>query len=101
MMMRSVLLLLSFLISTEAFSLVMMGRRAGKGNLKKTLSGAESVSKRKNASVNSLNQGKGQEITGVTLPAEGRIKGWEFGEGQRMACANVAGSFYAVQGDCP
>jgi nitrite reductase/ring-hydroxylating ferredoxin subunit len=85
----------------ESFQLVMMGRRAvGKGNLKKSLSG-ESVSKKKGNSVNSLNQGKGQEITGVTLPADGAIKGWEFGEGQQMACANVDGTFYAIQGDCP
>lgn len=95
--------LLCFLLpsNTKAFSLVMMGRRAGKGNLKKSLSG-ESVSKRSKAnSVNSLNQGKGQEITGVTLPADGMIKGWEFGEGKKMACANVDGNFFAVQGDCP
>jgi nitrite reductase/ring-hydroxylating ferredoxin subunit len=87
----------------ESFQLVMMGRRAagkGKGNLKKSLSG-ESVSKKKGNSVNSLNQGRGQEITGVTLPVDGAIKGWEFGEGQQMACANVDGTFYAIQGDCP
>lgn len=86
----------------ECFQLVMMGRRGGKGkgNLKKQLSG-ESVSKKKANSVNALNQGRGQEITGVTLPAEGGLKGWEFGEGKRMACANVDGTFYAVQGDCP
>jgi nitrite reductase/ring-hydroxylating ferredoxin subunit len=49
----------------------------------------------------SLNKGRGQEITGVTLPAAGEIKGWEFGDGVRMACANVNGRYYAVQGDCP
>ena len=48
-----------------------------------------------------MNQGKGQEITGVTLPADGTIKGWEFGDKVTMACANVGGTFYAVQGDCP
>merc|ERR1712176_1474558 len=53
------------------------------------------------SNVKSLNQGRGQEITGVTLPAEGKVKGWEFGEKQRIACANVGGSFYAIQGDCP
>ena len=31
----------------------------------------------------------------------GKIKGWEFGEKQRLACANVDGSFYVVQGECP
>ena len=45
----------------------------------------------------SLNRGRGQEITGVTLPAEGRLKGWEFGQGVRMACANVNGQFFALQ----
>jgi nitrite reductase/ring-hydroxylating ferredoxin subunit len=86
----------------ESFQLVMMGRRApgGKGNLKKSLSG-ESISKKKGNSVNSLNEGRGQEITGVSLPADGAIKGWEFGEGQQMACANVDGTLYAIQGNCP
>ena len=45
----------------------------------------------------SFNQGKGQEITGVTLPGEGSIKGWEFGEGVKLAVANVGGKFYALQ----
>lgn len=31
----------------------------------------------------------------------GTIKGWEFGGGVQMACANVDGKFYALQGDCP
>jgi nitrite reductase/ring-hydroxylating ferredoxin subunit len=43
----------------------------------------------------------GQEITGVTLPGEGQIKGWEFGDAVRVACANVDGSYFAVQGQCP
>mmetsp|Transcript_16893 Transcript_16893/g.41156 ORF Transcript_16893/g.41156 Transcript_16893/m.41156 type:complete len:199 (-) Transcript_16893:38-634(-) len=85
----------------EGFQLVMMGRRGGKkGTLKQQLSG-EGVSKKKANSPNSLNEGRGQEITGVTLPAEGGLKGWEFGEGKVMACANVDGNFYAVQGNCP
>jgi len=29
------------------------------------------------------------------------IKGWEFGGGVRMACTNVDGTFYAIQGSCP
>eukprot|EP00525_Craspedostauros_australis_P007091 CAMPEP_0198116326 /NCGR_PEP_ID=MMETSP1442-20131203/11490_1 /TAXON_ID= /ORGANISM="Craspedostauros australis, Strain CCMP3328" /LENGTH=205 /DNA_ID=CAMNT_0043774111 /DNA_START=163 /DNA_END=780 /DNA_ORIENTATION=+ len=84
----------------HAFSLVMMGRR-GKGKLKKTLSGESVSSKKSNSSVNAMNRGKGQEITGVTLPAEGSVKGWEFGEKVTMACANVEGAFYAIQGECP
>lgn len=85
----------------EGFQLVMMGGRSRKkGNLKQQLSG-EGVSKKKGNSVSAQNQGRGQEITGVTLPAEGGLKGWEFGEGKRMACANVGGEFYAVQGECP
>ena len=31
----------------------------------------------------------------------GKIKGWEFGEKVTLACANVGGRFYALQGDCP
>jgi nitrite reductase/ring-hydroxylating ferredoxin subunit len=89
------------LTHVNSFSLVMMAARKGRGNLKKSLQG-ESVSKKKNANpTNALNQGKGQEITGVTLPAEGAMKGWEFGDKVTMVCANVGGRFYAVQGDCP
>jgi len=85
----------------RSFSFVLMAKR-GKGSLQKALDGADSISrKKKSNSVNSLNQGKGQEITGVTLPAEGKIKGWEFGDKVTMACANVGGTLYAVQGECP
>lgn len=92
-----------------AFSLVMMGSRRGKrGGLQKSLDPAssgdkfvKSSKKSKSSPMNQLNNGKGQEITGVTLPADGNIKGWEFGEGVTMACANVGGKFYALQGDCP
>ena len=35
------------------------------------------------------------------LPFVGTIKGWEFGAGQSVACANVDGDLYAVQGNCP
>jgi len=31
----------------------------------------------------------------------GKVKGWEFGGGQRIACANIDGNLYAIQGDCP
>ena len=71
---------------------VLNGKR--KGGLKKSLEGDPNNPK-------SLNQGRGQEITGVTLPAEGKIKGWEFGNNLRMAAAQVNGNFYAVQGECP
>lgn len=83
--------------AVNSFSLLLMAKR-GKGSLKKALEGASSVSKKKEGAPN---QGKGQEITGVTLPAEGKIKGWEFGDKVTMACANVGSRFYAVQGDCP
>lgn len=86
-----------------AFSLVMMGSRRGKGGLKKSLDPASSGDKfaKSKSPMNALNNGRGQEITGVTLPAEGTIKGWEFGENVRMACANVNGRFYALEGECP
>jgi len=91
----SLLLLVLFACQyVESLTLVMMAKRGG--NLKKMLD-SDSTTNNPNA----LNRGKGQEITGVTLPAEGKIKGWEFGQNVRMACANVNGRFYAVQGECP
>jgi len=84
----------------HSFSFLLMAKR-GKGDLKRALDGADSVSKKKQSFSNAPNQGKGQEITGVTLPTDGAIKGWEFGDKVTMACANVDGRFYAVQGDCP
>eukprot|EP00549_Striatella_unipunctata_P016735 CAMPEP_0118692368 /NCGR_PEP_ID=MMETSP0800-20121206/11238_1 /TAXON_ID=210618 ORGANISM="Striatella unipunctata, Strain CCMP2910" /NCGR_SAMPLE_ID=MMETSP0800 /ASSEMBLY_ACC=CAM_ASM_000638 /LENGTH=185 /DNA_ID=CAMNT_0006590333 /DNA_START=49 /DNA_END=606 /DNA_ORIENTATION=- len=48
-----------------------------------------------------INKGLGQEIVGVSLPEEGKIKGWEFGNNVRMASAQINGNYYAVQGDCP
>lgn len=81
-----------------------MGRGRGKGNLKRALSDKGGRSKKKMKGKDptaSMNDGKGQEITGVTLPGVNQIKGWEFGEGKTMACGNVDGQFYAVQGDCP
>jgi len=82
----------------------MMGSRRGKGGLKKSLDPAKVGDKfvaPKKTPMNSLNNGLGQEITGVTLPADGTIKGWEFGDNVKMACANVGGKFYGLQGDCP
>lgn len=31
----------------------------------------------------------------------GKIRGWAFGEDRTVACANVNGKFYAVEGTCP
>ena len=78
----------------------MMARR-GKGGLKRSLEGVSNKRASGGSGAAALNQGKGQEITGVTLPLPNKIKGWEFGGGSRLACANVEGQFYAVQGDCP
>jgi len=66
------LILLSheWIIQTSCFTLVMMGARRGKGMLRKGLE--DSPKTTKSSSVSSLNQGRGQEITGVTLPAEGK-----------------------------
>ena len=77
----------------SGFSIIFMAKR-GKGGLKRALDDETSA---KPTSSRSFNQGKGQEITGVTLPGDGRVKGWEFGEGVRMACVNVGGKFYALQ----
>ena len=50
----------------------MMGARRGKGNLKGRLGDTSSKKSTKTQSaVSNLNQGKGQEITGVTLPSPG------------------------------
>lgn len=66
-------LTLLILLATEcslssSFTLVMMGARRGKGNLKKRLDDSSSSK----PSTASLNQGRGQEITGVNLPTEGK-----------------------------
>eukprot|EP00550_Attheya_septentrionalis_P012684 CAMPEP_0198302820 /NCGR_PEP_ID=MMETSP1449-20131203/56564_1 /TAXON_ID=420275 /ORGANISM="Attheya septentrionalis, Strain CCMP2084" /LENGTH=201 /DNA_ID=CAMNT_0044005289 /DNA_START=42 /DNA_END=647 /DNA_ORIENTATION=- len=79
----------------SAFTLVMMGRRRGKVGDKKL------TSQKQSSPIKSLNGGKGQEITGVSLPAEGTVKGWQFGNDQKMACVNVEGTYYALQADCP
>jgi len=89
--------------SSDGFTLEMMGTRRGKGNLRKSLDpysmgDQQSTSQDK---VNGMNAGRGQEITGVTLPLNGEMKGWEFGSKQTMVSTNVDGRFYALQGDCP
>mmetsp|Transcript_26888 Transcript_26888/g.59018 ORF Transcript_26888/g.59018 Transcript_26888/m.59018 type:complete len:204 (-) Transcript_26888:1594-2205(-) len=97
-------LLLSFgSYGVDGFSIVLMGRR-GKGDLKRALSGNDGQSKKRGKNQDptaAMNEGKGQEITGVTLPAEGMLKGWQFGDDKVIACANSGGQFFAVQGDCP
>lgn len=95
-------LIASWIHEADGFSFVLMGR--GRGNLKRALSDNDGQSKKRGKGQDpaaSANGGRGQEITGVTLPAEGMMKGWEFGDRKVMACANVGGDFYAVQGDCP
>lgn len=82
--------------------MVLMGRRKGAGNLKRSLDLIpESDKKMSSSNIKRMNQGRGQEITGVTLPSEGKVKGWEFGKDQQIACANVDGKYYAIQGKCP
>lgn len=98
--------------------LIMMGSRRStkRSDLKKKIFEDDFISsprkadnKNVNNSINttsyvkSLNQGKGQEILGVTLPSQDKeIKGWVVGENnQRVACANVKGNYYALQGECP
>lgn len=118
-----IILFLSAISAVNSFNMVMMARR-GKGGLQKNLDGD---SETKPGSISSLNKGKGQEITGVTLPApgksdiqfclsatrtfsrshahlfsvigkrKGKIKGWEFGDKVTVACANVDGRLYAVE----
>ena len=85
-------LFLALLCGVSSFTLVMMGARRSKGNLKRALEDTGKPSSGPQA-VKALNQGRGQEITGVTLPAEGKIKGWEFGGGMRVAAAQVDGQF--------
>jgi nitrite reductase/ring-hydroxylating ferredoxin subunit len=85
--------------AVEGFTLSMLGGRKGTGNLKRALMSD------KTTSLSRIKKGESilrrQEITGVTLPAEGTMKGWEFGNQTTIACANVEGKFYAVSGECP
>mmetsp|Transcript_8474 Transcript_8474/g.11164 ORF Transcript_8474/g.11164 Transcript_8474/m.11164 type:complete len:185 (-) Transcript_8474:1613-2167(-) len=92
---KKLTLLLLSLVLVDSFNVVFLAKRA-RGGLKRSLDGGEEKVNPKAA-----NRGKGQEITGVTLPAEGKVRGWEFGEGARMACANIDGKYYALEGQCP
>ena len=84
--------------STTAFTLVMMGVKRGKaGNLKRSLDDSNG----KTAGVRGINKGRGQEITGVTLPQDQKIKGWAFGDDRTIASTQVDGKIYAVDGRCP
>lgn len=87
--------------TASSFSLIMMGTRRGKGGMKIDVASSSKSINSPKSQIASLNNGRGQEITGVSLPAPGNIKGWEFGAGKRIACANVDGDLYAIQGDCP
>ena len=40
-------------------------------------------------------------LTYALRKPKGTIKGWEFGGGVQLACTNVGGELFAVQGDCP
>ncbi|KAL7528443.1 hypothetical protein ACHAXR_002451 [Thalassiosira sp. AJA248-18] len=81
----------------------MMGSRRGKGgNLRMNATQSEkTLDGKTNKGVKSINAGRGQEITGVTLPEKGKIKGWAFGDDRTIACANVDNQFLAVEGSCP
>lgn len=57
--------------SSDGFSFVLMARR-GQGNLQRSLEDSDAAAGNNKQGVASLNKGKGQEITGVTLPAEVR-----------------------------
>lgn len=76
----TVALLLAFLANTlsrgSAFTLEMMGARRGKGELNQRIVGdalpsSSNSLKNPKSVISSLNQGRGQEITGVSLPSEG------------------------------
>ena len=88
-----VLVALCVLEQAQSFHVTFMAKR-GKGSLKKRLDEDGSSG---STNPNSLNKGLGQEITGVSLPPDGAVKGWEFGEKKTMVCANVGGRFYALE----
>jgi hypothetical protein len=57
--------------TASSFSLTMMGTRRGKGGMKiDAASSSKSINSPK-SQIASLNNGRGQEITGVSLPAPG------------------------------
>ena len=113
--MKSCFIIFAIFGATSAFTLVpptrsvatlcsstqlMMGSRRGKaGNLKRSLDDTQGT---KHASdIKRINGGRGQEINGVTLPENMKIRGWAFGDDRTIAAANVDGKYYAVDGRCP
>lgn len=92
-----VALALLSIVVVDGFNVVYMAKRGGKGGLKRTLEDSPRVIKKKKDSGTDTPNRRVQEITGVTLPAEGEVRGWELGDGVRLACANVQGTYYAVQ----
>lgn len=74
-----------------------MAKRKGGGGLRRTF--LENDNETRDEYPKNIQ--RGQEITGVTLPANGKIKGWEFGQGVRMACVNLDETYYALEGQCP
>lgn len=102
--------------NVECFTLILMAaKRRGKVDLKRIINDNENIStsttdnNMSTKSIKSMNSGKGQEITGVSLPTIGQTKGWEFGNKVRMVCANTGivtpttttNQYYALQGNCP
>jgi nitrite reductase/ring-hydroxylating ferredoxin subunit len=87
--------------AVEGFTLFMMGGRKSTGNLKRALMSGEKTSSSRNKKGKKSSLQQRQEITGVTLPVDGMMKGWEFGNQTTLTCANVGGKFYAVSGECP
>jgi flagellar biosynthesis component FlhA len=74
----STLVVLGFICTippASSFSLLMMGTRRGKGGMKIDVSSSSSKStKSAKSQIASLNNGRGQEITGVSLPAPGKLE---------------------------
>lgn len=83
----------------DAFHLILMAKRGSKGNLKRTLEEDYLTTSTQSKKTTAAN--KGQELTGVSLPSPGMLKGWEFGDRKTLVCANVENQFWGLQGDCP
>jgi len=93
-------LLVAVTPGVQSFSFVLMVRR-GKGDLQRSLND-------NNASASSgKNKNRGQEVTGVTLPAPNSLRGWEFGEGVSLVVAATTDArtdqpkYWALQAACP
>ena len=75
----------------SSFNLVLMAQGGGRRRSKSISDELQGIS----------DNDCGQDLQGVSLPPRNQVKGWEFGDNVRMACANVNGKFYALQGECP